>query len=98
MKPLQNDSSKAVERTEFNWQRTSLSLLALSVLAIKLSIFNKQPGIMVFAILAFLGCLALSLKVFRFYKSPREHKVFYIFAGVLCVLLMSIVCILLLIV
>lgn len=77
---LQHDDSSALERTYLTWLRMSLSMLAVSILSLKLISLNHNPLNVAIAIIAFLGSLALSLiNFFYFHKTNTVYLLLFAF-------------------
>lgn len=67
---INNDSSRALERTLLNWQRTTLSMFVLSALCIKLSLLSQQQTpLLIITLIALVGSTTLLL--LRFLTRPK---------------------------
>ncbi|MBP9778906.1 MAG: DUF202 domain-containing protein [Rickettsiaceae bacterium] len=77
---LKNDSSSALERTYLTWLRMSLSMLAVSILSLKIISINHNTLNVAIAIIAFVGSLALSLiNFFYFHKTNTIYLLLFAF-------------------
>lgn len=87
------DSSKALERTLLNWQRTALSMFVVSTLSIKIALVNEQRATLL--LVTFVSLFASSvLIVLRFVARPSSDNYVPIMlvASTIVVVCIGIVC------
>lgn len=91
MKP--QDTSKALERTLLNWQRTTLSMFALSALSIKLALPSQRQILLITITLIALAASTI-LILFRFFTRPKyaQYVPVMLLMSAIVIVLIGLVC------
>lgn len=87
------NASRAPERTLLNWQRTIVSMLAMSVICFKISTLTAEPLLLGAAIVAFLCCLVMAtLHVSHHLQNKRHSTVAQLAIAATAITLLGAVC------